>query len=121
MERKDSVMEKKIGDKIGAVLKEKNMTQKQLAQESGLTEAAVSHYVKGDREPRSRNLEIIAGVLGVSVGFLLGAGVESAVSKAGIGQSKEFKSFDEVKALLEERAASFSAEEKMALVRILSQ
>ena len=48
------------GIRIRALLKEKNMTQKQLAKLTGVTESALSHYVKGDRIPSGDALANIA-------------------------------------------------------------
>lgn len=42
-----------VGERIRTLLEKKGMTQKQLAHAAGCTEAAVSHYVKGDRTTRS--------------------------------------------------------------------
>lgn len=41
-----------IGKKILRIMKEKGMSQKQLATASGITEAAISKYISGEREPR---------------------------------------------------------------------
>ena len=42
---------KSTGERIKTLLKEEKMTQKQLAELSGVTESALSHYIKGDRIP----------------------------------------------------------------------
>ncbi len=42
---------KSTGERIKALLNEKKMTQRQLAELSGVTESAISHYIKGDRIP----------------------------------------------------------------------
>lgn len=49
-----------------------NMTMKQLAAKVGVTEAAISHYETGRREPDPDMLGRIANALGVSVDYLLG-------------------------------------------------
>lgn len=49
------------------------LTQKQLAEKAGITEAAVSHYLKGDRTPRAAVASKMAEVLGCSLEYLLGA------------------------------------------------
>ena len=66
------------GTRISTLLKEKNMTQKQLAKLTGVTESALSHYVKGDRTPRSDVLSRIAKALGTTTDYLLGNEVVSA-------------------------------------------
>lgn len=55
-----------IGKKILRIMKEKEMSQKQLAAASGITEAAISKYISGEREPRITFLKRIADALDVS-------------------------------------------------------
>ena len=54
-----------IGKKILRIMKEKEMSQKQLAKASGITEAAISKYISGEREPRIAFLKRIADALDV--------------------------------------------------------
>ena len=54
-----------IGKKILRIMKEKEMSQKQLAKASGITEAAISKYISGEREPRITFLKRIADALDV--------------------------------------------------------
>ena len=54
-----------IGKKILRIMKEKEMSQKQLARASGITEAAISKYISGEREPRITFLKRIADALDV--------------------------------------------------------
>lgn len=108
-------MANEMGDKIEEALKEKNMTQKQLAKEAGITEAAVSHYIKGDREPRSNTLGTIAAVLGVTASFLLGMGVGSATTES------KMQKFEQIKSLIAENKDGFTDEQKLELVRMLTK
>ncbi len=52
-------------------MKERDMTQSELAAITGLTQSAISHYLKGDRTPRGPNLFRIADALGVPVDELV--------------------------------------------------
>lgn len=52
-------------------LAERHMTQKELAAKAGVTEAAVSHYIRGDRIPRSAVLARIADALGTTSDYLM--------------------------------------------------
>lgn len=52
--------------------RELNMTMKQLAAIVGVTEAAISHYETGRREPDPDMLNRIATALGVTVDYLIG-------------------------------------------------
>lgn len=66
-------MENEFKTQLQRALSLAGMTQKQLAEAAGITEAAVSHYLKGDRTPRAAVVSKIAEVLGCSLEFLLGA------------------------------------------------
>lgn len=46
------------------------MSQKELSVKAGVTEAAVSHYLKGDRVPRGALLLNLANALGVTADYL---------------------------------------------------
>lgn len=50
----------------------RRMTARELAQRSGLTPMAISHFECGRRAPSLRNLARLADALGVSTDFLLG-------------------------------------------------
>ena len=57
--------------RLGELLKTRHMTQKELAKRAEVTEAAVSHYIKGDRTPRSSVLSRIAVALGTTSEYLM--------------------------------------------------
>lgn len=61
-----------IGDRIRHALSYRNMSQRELAEKAGITEAAVSRYLKGDRIPRAVTVARIAKALGVPVSELMG-------------------------------------------------
>ena len=61
-----------LSDRLLALLHEQHLNQKQLAQKIGVTEAAMSHYIKGDRVPRSTVLAKIATELGTTSDYLMG-------------------------------------------------
>lgn len=65
-------MARRITNRMSQLLTERNMTQKELALSAGITESAVSHYIKGDRVPRGVNLIKIAKALGTTTDDLLG-------------------------------------------------
>ena len=105
-----------LGDRIGMMLKKRNMTQKSLAQGAGITEAAVSHYIKGDREPRSTTLKEIAKVLGVSTSYLLDADTAKAVMKQLVKVQ-----YKEIKALLMKYKDGLTDKQKKEIVRMLTE
>lgn len=61
---------------INSVLSElrakKNMTQKQIAKELGLTYQRYNHYETGKRQPDNETLKLLASYFGVSTDYLLG-------------------------------------------------
>ena len=57
--------------RLEELLKSRKMTQKELAVKSGVTEAAMSHYIKGDRAPRSAVLARIAVALDTTSDYLM--------------------------------------------------
>ena len=61
-----------LGLKIQTLLDERCISRKEFAAMTGLTEAAISRYCTGAREPKSITLATIANALGVSVDELLG-------------------------------------------------
>lgn len=68
--------------RLAALLDERGVTQLELAARVGVTRAAMSRYVSGDREPRFVTLMRIAEELGVHVEDLLspaGDSVETAL------------------------------------------
>lgn len=68
-----------FSDRISALMKQQHITQKQLAIKAGVTESAMSFYVKGERTPRSDVLTRIAKALGTTSDYLLG--IDNAVNK----------------------------------------
>lgn len=64
--------------RLSELLGKRKMTQKQFAEEAGLTESTVSNYLSGKRYPDGVSLCSCATVLGVSVEYLTGvSGSES--------------------------------------------
>ncbi len=69
--------------RLEEMLKARNMTQKELAKKAEVTEAAMSHYVKGDRTPRSSVLARIAMALDTTSEYLMEGIPQSHVSEIG--------------------------------------
>lgn len=64
----DGVFRERFAD----LLRERDMTQREIATATKLTEGAISHYLKGDREPKGAILLNIANALGTSTDYLSG-------------------------------------------------
>ncbi len=96
-------------NRIAELLAIRGMSQKELALAANITEAAISHYIKGDRVPRGVNLIKIAKALGTTTDYLL--------------KHDEIVDKDEdmriVKMLIARNAEAMSKEEKMELIEIL--
>ena len=59
-----------LGERIKELSRENGLSQKDLAQKANVTEAAISHYIKGDRSPRGTVLARIAEALGTTSDYL---------------------------------------------------
>lgn len=97
-----------LGDRIKSLLSQKGMTQKELARKVGCTEAAVSHYVKGDRVPRSSVMTKIAVALGTTSDYLTEGIPQDAKSELGYA-----------KKLIARNAEHMSPAEKREIIDIL--
>ena len=60
-----------MGERIREMLEKNEMTQRELAIKADITEAAVSHYIKGDRVPRATVLARIAHAMNTTPEYLL--------------------------------------------------
>ena len=71
-------MDESLGARIKRLRQERDLTLQHVADELGLTPAAISHWESGRIVPKSKKLEDLAKVLRVSVGELAGASIQSA-------------------------------------------
>lgn len=101
-------MGKTLGERIATLLKEKNMTQKDFAYKVGITEAALSHYIKGDRIPRSVVMTKMAQEFSVSSDFLMD----------GIPENKQ-EDLIYAKKLIARNVDKMTLEEKKEILNIL--
>ena len=68
-----------VGDKIRQLRKEKNLSQADLAYETGLTKAAISMYELGARHPKIETLEILADYFNVDMDYITGRTITSGI------------------------------------------
>ncbi|MCQ2488157.1 MAG: helix-turn-helix domain-containing protein [Clostridia bacterium] len=61
----------KWNDKVLKLMKEQGLSQKQLAQKSGIAESSVSRYLKSNKRPRLDIVINFAKILGVKPEYLL--------------------------------------------------
>ena len=65
-------MSSEIGKRIAETLKKRSMTQKELAVRVGISEAVMSRYISGDRDPKPEMIANIATALRTTSDYLLG-------------------------------------------------
>ena len=96
----------RIGDRILCLLKESGYSQKELALMIGVTESAMSHYIKNEREPKIEVVKNLATALNTTVDYLVSGRSESG-------------SFDEICHLVARSTTTLTADEKMKLIELL--
>ena len=96
----------RIGDRILALMKQSGYTQKELAGMVGVTESAMSHYVKNEREPKIEVVANLATALNTTSDYL-------------IYGRKEEASFADLENLVARSIATMTLEEKMKLAELL--
>lgn len=65
-------MSNDLGKRISDLLKQNGLSQKELAEKIGVTNASMSRYINGERIPKGPVVASIAGALHVEAGYLLG-------------------------------------------------
>ena len=103
-----------MGEKLRMLIAERGVSQKELAQKAGVTEAAVSHYINGDRSPRGAILLNIANALGTTTDFLL------SVSKSEKNNISE-NEIENCYKLLAKNINQVSFEQKQRFLKLLLQ
>ncbi len=89
-------------------MKKRNVSQRQLAIKSGLTEASISKYCSGLRTPETKVLTIICKTLGIKSDVLLGLDVDKS-------------SFDQIKSSIASIKSELTFQQKMELIQLISQ
>ena len=69
-----------FGNRLKTLRLQKGLTQKELAQQVGLTKSVISAYETGIRMPSYATLILIARIFKVSTDYLLGADTRSSTS-----------------------------------------
>lgn len=99
-------MSKELGKRISESLKKSNTQQKELAERIGITEAVMSRYISGNREPKPETLANIATALNTTSDYLLGI------------ENDEFD-YPRVRRIIARNASAMTDEEKKALINAL--
>lgn len=74
----------------------RQITQKELAEKAEVTEAAMSHYIKGDRTPRSVVLARIATALGTTSEYLMEGTPQNYVDEIGYAKRLIARNVDQM-------------------------
>ena len=98
-----------FNEKLIQRLKQIGMSQRDLAKEIGVTEATISRYVKGDRQPSEEMLAKIAEAIEVTPDYFTEAG------------DKKVDDLNQIHLLIARNGKSLTAEEKMAIIELLSR
>ncbi len=61
-----------LSERLQQLKNEKNLLQKQIAEDVGLSLRAYQYYERGEREPTSSTLIILADYFNVSIDYLVG-------------------------------------------------
>ncbi len=99
-------MSKIFGQRLLTLLQKQGMTQKELADKINTTEATLSRYVSGSREPKADMLANIATALHTTSDYLLGI------------EQDEFD-FPRVERLLARNSATMTEKQKKTLISAL--
>lgn len=90
------------------LLQQQHISQKTLAEQTGITEAAICHYLKGDRMPGAATIAKIANALNTSVEYLM------------YGTKKESKEeISTIKELVLRNVQKMTVDEKVDIMRML--
>lgn len=95
-----------LGERISELLKKNGYTQKELATMVGVTESAMSRYLKGEREPKIEVIANLATALNTTSDYLI------------YGKSTD-EDFAEVYRLVARSTTSMSDDEKIKLMKVL--
>lgn len=99
-------MKTNLGEKIVLELRRNNMTQKELAERVGATEAVISRYISGTREPKPDMIANIATALHTTSDYLLGI-------------EDEAYSHPKIRRMIARNASKMTEEEKRELINAL--
>lgn len=99
-------MSKEFGQRLLNQMKKQGISQRQLADRLNTTEASLSRYVNGEREPKADMLANIATALNTTSDYLLGI------------ENNDFD-FPKVERLLARNSSKMSDQQRRALITAL--
>lgn len=99
-------MGKLFGERLLLSLQRQGMTQKELSERLNTTEASLSRYVSGDRDPKAEMVANMATALHTTSDYLLGI-------------EKEDFDFPKVERLIARNSSKLTAEQRKKLISAL--
>lgn len=99
-------MSRELGERMLELMRQQGRTQKQIAELIGTTEATMSRYISGDREPKANVLSNIATALHTTSDHLL-------------GRESDQDNLDAAYTLVARNAAYLTPEQKHAILEAL--
>ncbi len=94
-------------DRLSSLLEKNNMTQRELAERIGVTNATLCRYVSGERQPKSDTVANIATALHTTSDYLLGR------------ESDEDFDFPKIERIIARNASKMTIQEKKELINAL--
>ena len=98
-----------FAERLAELLKKQGITQKELAERIGVTEATLSRYMHSERIPKSEILSNIATALHTTSDFLLGTEEKGDIEN----------DYPKIVRLIARNSASMTKEQKSAIIRAL--
>ena len=98
---------KTMGERIQVLMKENDLTQKELASMVGVTESAMSRYLSNAREPKAEVIANLATALNTTSDYLIN------------GNESTMEDFASVYRLVARSATTMTNEEKLKIVKVL--
>jgi len=102
-------MNKTLGERIEKLLKQSKLTQKELAAKIGVTEAAVSRYIKDNRDPKIDVIANMATALHTTTDYLLGREESDCIDTQ----------FGKVRMFVARNASEMTTQQKQELIEAL--
>ena len=98
-----------FAERLSLLLKEQGISQKELAEVVGVTEASMSRYMHSERIPKSAIIANIATALHTTSDYLLGTETDGNIENE----------FGKIKRLIARNASSMTKEQKRELINTL--
>ena len=95
-----------IGTRVGVLMRDRGLSQKELAGLVGVTEAAMSRYLKNDREPKIDVVAKLARALHTTTDFLIYGDVQES-------------EFEEVYRAINSCTKDLDDKQRLALMKLL--